>query len=148
MDLLNFYQVQGPFPFAAAIVALSAAERGLTGECFLLVENGRAFLGFQRHPLPQEPGQDEALARMLDEVRRIHRKMIKAANRNGLLPASDNLENSQTLQEVAPGFLQVLWDRSIFAPHLRWIGQKTASRRLSAQIADRTQARSASNGIS
>ncbi len=137
MDLLNFYQVQGPFPFAAAIVTLSLCERELTGECFLLVENGRAFLGFQRRPLPQDLGRNEALVQMLDVAGRIHRKMIAAADRNGLLRASDTSEKSHALEEVAPG---VLGERGIFAPHLQWIGQNTASLRLRALIAAMPQA--------
>jgi hypothetical protein len=143
MDLQNFYQVQGRFPCAVAIVALSFGECELIGECFLLVENTRAFLGFQRRLLPQDLDQNEALAHMLDEVRRVYRKMVKAAERYGLLPAGGKPENWHTLLEVSPDVLPALWERGIFTPHLQWIGRHTASLRLRAQIADTAQTQSA-----
>jgi hypothetical protein len=145
MELIRYYQASRPgaFPFAAAIGAAVFGTEAVVLDCFLLVDNRGPFLGLKRRTLPPHTSLDTALEEMMTQLDRIHQNMVRAAQRRSRLTADAKADAWSSLVDMPPGFLQALWNRQIFIPHLRWIGQNTISGILGCHIADLAKAENA-----
>ena len=134
IDVVCLYQVESSFPLVVAMNAICADRRKVIGECFLLVSNKRPYMGFQRLLMPLDTTQDDAMARMHEEARRIHRKMWNAASRRALLPEGAADSGLSRLLHSPLDTLADLWGVRGFSAHLDWIGERTASSNLRAHI--------------
>jgi hypothetical protein len=135
MDVVKLFRVEGSFPMAYAIVTIHSDEKPATGECFLLVENRRPFLGFRRMSLSgysHEKADEAAMA----EVRRIHLKMRDAAERYGLLPPGTSRRDTAELRPSTPADLETVIGEHDFSDHIVWISENTVSPSLRAWLRD------------
>jgi hypothetical protein len=133
MDVVGLYPLESPFPFAAAIIVICDAPGATVGECFLLVENCGAYIGFQRIALPPGVSRAEAETRVRELLQRVHAKMRNAAIRNGRLPQTAATGEAQ-LREAAKDLVAELRTTRGFADLLDWVAKQTPSRGLRAEI--------------
>lgn len=134
MDFVGLFRIESPFPFVAAVVAVSADRVATLGDCFLFVENRGNFIGFQRVKMPSGILLDDAQVRMRQEVRRIHIKMCNAARRKGILPQIEMDSLDPGFVDAPLGLLSDLWNNRGFDELLDWVGKTTASALLRAEI--------------
>ncbi len=123
---------------AYAIVTIHSDENSAIGECFLLVENGRPFLGFRRTSL-SGCSHDEVDEAAMAEVRRLYLKMRNAAERNGLLPPGTSRRDAAELRPSSPADLETVIGEHGFGDHIVWISENTVSPSLRAWLRDLTR---------